>query len=104
MSNSLIYRVVPDITEKEIIDHCKLVDLPNYGEHMSYEEFSVAISDGSIIDYDGSGCLVIGGRMVSNSCTSISDKAIWIQNFAKIPFQKLYEIFGVRISFMWFNK
>ncbi|MCM1221850.1 MAG: hypothetical protein NC548_46000 [Lachnospiraceae bacterium] len=104
MADSLIYRVVPDVTEQEILEHCKFQDLPDFGEHYEYKRFLEDVDHCCIMDYDGSGNLVIDGKEVRNSTTWLRDRAIWIDEFAKIPFQKLYEIFGDRVSFMWYNK
>lgn len=104
MSNSLIYRVVPDITEREIIEHCQFGDIPDFGDRMSYKEFMDATGSKCIMDYDGSGEIAIDGKSVTNSSTWIRDDSVWIEGCAKVPFKKLYEIFGDRLSFVWYNK
>lgn len=104
MAKDLIYKVVPDITEQEILEHCNFVEPYDFGDRMSYKDFVESVEGHCIMDYDGSGNLVIDGKMVMNSNTWLRDRAVWIEGCAKIPFTKLYEIFGDRVSFIWFNK
>lgn len=62
--NGNIYKVAPSITKEEILQNCDYEEIPDYGDVMSYKEFIEAVDNFCIIDYDGSGELILYDKVV----------------------------------------
>lgn len=102
--NGKIYKVVESITKEEILQNCQFEDLPDYGDLMTYDDFMRNVEDYSIMDYDGSGKLVICDKVVRGTCTWISKRAMYFVDSCIVPFDTLYTLFGDDIKCVWFNK
>lgn len=99
-----IYKVVPSITKEEILQNCEYDDIPDYGDVMTYDEFMECVDSYSIMDYDGSGELVLFDKVVKRTSTWIHDKTIYFSNKFFVPFNVLHSIFGDDMKIIWFNK
>ena len=62
--NGNIYKVAPSITKEEILQNCEYEEIPDYSDVMSYEKFMKAVNSYCIMDYDGSGELVLFDKVV----------------------------------------
>lgn len=79
-------------------------EISRYGTVIEYEEFMECVDCMGIMDYDVEGYLIIGEHEVSNSSLHVDDRFIRIAKQYDIPFEKLHEVFGNDIKFIWFNK
>lgn len=102
--NGNIYKLEPSITKEEILQVCKFSDIPNYGDVMSYKEFMECVDSYSLMDYDGSGRIIINDKKISNSSTWLGHKTVYFENKFFVPFDVLYSIFGDELKIIWFNK
>lgn len=102
--NNKIYKESPSITKEEILQNCQYEDIPEYGDVMSYKEFTECVNSYCITDYDGSGNLVLFDKVVDNASTWISYKTVHFSGKFFVPFDVLYSIFGDDMKFIWFNK
>lgn len=99
-----IYKAVPTITKEEILAICEYEEISEYGDVMTYENFIENVDNYCIMDYDGSGELMLFGKVVKHTSTWISDRCIYFRDALFVPFETLYELFGDDVSFIWFNK
>ena len=102
--NGNIYKVAPSITKEEILQNCDYEEIPDYGDVMSYKEFIEAVDNFCIIDYDGSGKLILYDKVVKNTSIWIFNKTVYFTDKFFVPFDVLYKTFGDDIKFVWFNK
>lgn len=102
--NGNIYKVAPSITKEEILQNCKYRDIPDYGDVMTYEEFMDCVESYGIIDYDGSGDLVLFNKVVEDTSTWIHNRTVYFSNKFFVPFDVLHSIFGDDMKIIWFNK
>ena len=102
--NGKIYKVSPSITKEEILAVCEFSDIPDYGEIMTYKSFIEAVEDYSIVDYDGTGDLILYGSVVDFTSTWIHNRTVYFRDRFFIPFDVLYSIFGDDMKIIWFNK
>lgn len=93
-----------DANRSDIIEACRLDEVSKYGTVMEYEEFMECAHCKAIMDYDGDGYLIIGENEVSNSDLHVDDRFVRIAKQYDVPFEKLHEVFGNDIKFIWFNK
>lgn len=93
-----------DANYSDIVEACRLDEISKYGTVMGYEEFMEYADCMGIIDYDGNGYLIIGEKQVSNSDIHVDDHFVRIAKQYDVPFEKLHEVFGNHIRFIWFNK
>lgn len=93
-----------DAKRSDIIKACRLDEVSKYGTVREYEEFMECVHCKSIMDYDGDGYLIIGENEVSNSDLHVDDRFVRISKQYDVPFEKLHEVFGDDIKFIWFNK
>jgi hypothetical protein len=70
----------------------KLEKLPDYGDHMTIEEFEAACQNGGFIDYDGTGNYATDREM---SDIEVSPSDITAKNYKRKP------LFS---HVVWFNK
>lgn len=70
----------------------ELESLPNYGDHMTLEQFKSACDCGLFIDYDGFGCFATETKMTKQE--------IWPSKFLAGDF----EIDDNITHIVWFNK
>lgn len=99
-----IYKVVPDISEEEILQNCEQEELPDFGDVKSFENFMEDVEYGCIMDYDGDGKLILYDKVIKGSSLWVDEGYVCLDNVAFIPFEKLREIFGDNVKFVWFNK
>ena len=99
-----IYKVAPSITKEEILAVCKYDDVPDYGDVMTYEEFMGCVESYGIIDYDGSGELMLFDKVVKNTSTWVNDRCVYFRDKFFVPFDVLHNIFGDDMKLIWFNK
>lgn len=102
--NGNIYKVAPSITKEEILQNCEYEDIPDYGDVMLYKDFIRDVDHYSITDYDGSGELVLYGKVVKRTYTWISDRTVYFEDKFFVPFEVLYKTFGDDLKIIWFNK
>lgn len=102
--NGNIYKVVPSITKEEILEVCDFDDIPDYGDVMTYEEFIDAVDSWSIMDYDGSGDLILYNKVAVRTSTWIHNKTVYFADRFFVPFDVLHSIFGDDMKIIWFNK
>lgn len=102
--NGNIYKIAPSITKEEILQNCKYEEILDYGDVMSYEEFMKAVNSYCIIDYDGSGELILYDKVVKNTSIWISNKTVYFADKFFVPFDVLHKTFGDDVKFIWFNK
>lgn len=96
-----------EINEKlaeEIINTLNFDEIPNFGDVMSLDEFIDYTKSGCLIDYDGTGDLIIDNKRVTNSVSWIFDNSFKVGNNYIIKFESLKEIFGDRVKVIWFNR
>jgi hypothetical protein len=77
--------------QKKLIEPAKIDDIPEYGNHMTLEEFKSNCESGGFIDYDGYGYYATENKMVRN-------KTIIPSHFKKKKVLKDYT------HVVWFNK
>ena len=99
-----IYKVVSNITAEEILQHCEYEKVPDYRDVKSFEDFMEDVEYGCIMDCDGCGELILHDNVVKNSSLLVDEGYACLENVAFIPFEKLREIFGDNVKFLWFNK
>lgn len=99
-----IYKRKDSITKEELLNMFEFHDIPSFGSTMSWKKFIDYTESGCILDYDGSGCLVIGDKMADNTCTCIDEELIYIEDHCYITFNLLYKLFGDELKVQWFNK
>lgn len=102
--NGHIYKVVPSITKEEILQNCEYEEMPEYGDLFDYKEFSEAVNNWVLTDYDGSGSLVLFEKRVKGTSTWLSNKTVYFKDKLFVPFDVLYKTFGDDVKFIWFNK
>ena len=102
--NGNIYKVAPIITKEEILQNCEYEEIPDYGDVMSYEKFMKAVNSYCIMDYDGSGELVLFDKVVKRTSTWIANKTVYFADKFFVPFDVLHSIFGDDMKIVWFNK
>ena len=102
--NGKIYKVAPSITKEEILQNCEFYEIPDYGDVYTYEEFMEMVEDYSIIDYDGTGRLVLNNKAVHYTSTWLHNRSMFFVNKFFVPFDVLHSIFGDDMKFIWFNK
>ena len=93
-----------DADRSDIIEACRLDEISKYGTVMEYEEFMECVQCMAIMDYDGEGYLIVRENEVSNSDLHVDDRFVRIAKQCDVPFEKLNEVFGNDIKFIWFNK
>jgi hypothetical protein len=62
------------------------------------------VEDYSIIDYDGTGRLVLNNKVVHYTSTWLHNRSMFFVNKFFVPFDVLHLIFGDDMKFIWFNK
>lgn len=102
--NGKIYKVSPTITKEEILSVCQFDHIPNFGDVMTYEKFIKLVENFSIIDYDGSGELILNGKVVKNTSTWLGHRSVFFADRFFVPFDVLQSIFGDDMKIIWFNK
>lgn len=102
--NGHIYKEVSSITKEEILQVCEYVDAPKYGDIMNYKKFVKYVEEYYITDYDGSGELMLFGKVVKNTSTWCHNRTVFFSGKFFVPFDVLYSIFGDDVKFIWFNK
>lgn len=100
----IIYKAVEDVSKEEILNALEFREDKSCGTVFSFEEFLKEVEDMSLMDYDGSGNMILNGKVVKNSSTWIHDRSMYIVNKYFVPFEKLEELFGEEIEILWFNK
>ena len=99
-----IYKLAPSITKEEILQNCKFREIPDYGDVMTYQEFMKAVNSFCIMDYDGSGEIILFDKVVANTSTWIHHRTVYFEDRFFVPFDVLYSIFGNDMKIVWFNK
>ena len=102
--NGKIYKVAPSITKEEILQNCGFKEIPDYGNVMTYKGFMEAVDSWCIMDYDGSGNLVLYDKVVVRTSTWIHNRTVYFADRFFVPFDVLYSIFGDDMKIIWFNK
>lgn len=102
--NGKIYKVSPTITKEEILLECQFDPIPDCGDVMTYEEFIGLVEDFSIIDYDGSGRLILFDKVVRRTSTWLHNRSVFFADRFFVPFDVLHSIFGDDMKIIWFNK
>lgn len=102
--NGNIYKVSQTITKEEILQSCEFDAIPDYGDVYTYEKFIDMVEEYSIIDYDGTGRLVLNDKVVKHTATWLHHRSVFFADRFFVPFDILYSIFGDDIKFIWFNK
>ena len=102
--NGKIYKVAPSITKEEILQVCEFNDVPDFGDVMTYEEFMDAVESWSIMDYDGTGDLMLYDKVVYHTSTWIHNRSVYFADRFFVPFDVLHSIFGDDMKIIWFNK
>ena len=102
--NGKIYKVAPSITKEEILGVCKFREIPDFGDVMNYEEFMDDVDSFGIMDYDGSGDLILYDKVVERTSTWIHNRAVYFVDRFFVPFDVLHSIFGDDMKIIWFNK
>ena len=102
--NGKIYKVAPSITKEEILQMCKFEDVPDFGDVMTYEDFIDAVESWSIMDYDGTGDLMLYDKVVKYTSTWIHNRSVYFADRFFVPFDVLHSIFGDDMKIIWFNK
>ena len=102
--NGKIYKVAPSITKEEILEVCDFDDIPDYGDVYDYEEFMKMVEGYYIIDYDGTGRIVLNNKVVKRTSTWLHNRSVFFVDRFFVPFDVLYTIFGDDMKFIWFNK
>lgn len=102
--NGNIYKLAPSITKEEILQNCKFREIPDYGDVMTYQEFMKAVNSFCIMDYDGSGEIILFDKVVENASTWIHHRTVYFEDRFFVPFDVLYSIFGNDMKIIWFNK
>lgn len=102
--NGKIYKVAPSITKEEILQVCEFNDVPDFGNVMTYEDFIDAVESWSIMDYDGTGDLMLYDKVVKYTSTWIHNRSVYFADRFFVPFDVLHSIFGDDMKIIWFNK
>lgn len=102
--NGKIYKVSPTITKEEILEVCQFSPIPDFGDVMTYEEFIGLVEDFSIIDYDGSGSLILFDKRVDFTSTWLNKRSVFFVDRFFVPFDVLHSLFGDDMKIIWFNK
>ena len=102
--NGKIYKVAQSITKEEILQNCQFGEIPDYGDVFTYEEFMDMVEKLYIIDYDGSGRLVLYNKDVKFTSTWLHKRSVFFVDKFFVPFDVLHSIFGNDMKFVWFNK
>ena len=105
VNREVIYKAVNSISGEEILGSLKYEDKVSItGDVMDYNIFIDCVDSLCIMDYDGIGCIVLDGRETSNAFISIIDRSIYIKDGYIIPWKVMYDIFGDRMKFIWYNR
>lgn len=102
--NGKIYKAASSITKEEILEVCEFEEIPDYGRVMTYEEFADAVDGYCIMDYDGSGDLILYDKVVVGTSTWIYNRTVHFDDRFFVPFNVLHLIFGDDMKIIWFNK
>lgn len=102
--NGKIYKVAQNITKEEILEVCEFDDVPDFGDVFTYEEFMDAVDSWCIMDYDGTGDLMLYDKVVKFTSTWIHNRSVYFVNKFFVPFDVLHSIFGDDMKIVWFNK
>ena len=102
--NGKIYKVSPTITKEEILSGCVFEPIPDYGDVMEYKEFIDLVNDFSIIDYDGTGRVILFGQVVKYASTWLNKRSVFFADRFFVPFDVLHSLFGSDLKIIWFNK
>ena len=102
--NGNIYKVAPSITKEEILSVCEFDEIPNFGDVMTYEKFIDAVDSWSIMDYDGTGHIILYDKVVARTSTWLHKKSIYFADRFFVSFNVMHSIFGDDMKIIWFNK
>lgn len=102
--NGKIYKVASSISKEEILEICQFDNVPDFGDVMTYKEFMDAVDNWSIMDYDGSGHIILYDKVVRRTSTWIRSRAVYFADKFIVPFDVLHSIFGDDMKIIWFNK
>ena len=86
------------------MQNCEYEEIPDFGHVMQYEQFKKAVDSYCIMDYDGSGELVLFDKVVKRTSTWIANKTVYFADKFFVPFDVLHSIFGDDMKIVWFNK
>lgn len=101
------WMAVPSITAKQVLDvfnKGELCDVPSFADLMDMDEFIEEVDSYCITDGDGSGMLVIDGKVNQCTCVICEWDAVIIGDTLVVPFGILKKLFGDRARIAWYNK
>lgn len=78
-------------------------DPPSYGHIMPFDQFCRAVEGKCFIDYDGSGTLMLNGKLVQPSTTSLAERMIVIGQNYRVKMSTIQSVFGSRAQICWYN-
>ena len=99
-----IFKAVDSITKAEVLEVCRLADVRDYGDVMTYEEFMAHVECGGITDYDGEGAFVFKDKIATNTGTGVGDRTMYFVDKLSVPFEILHSLFGDDMKICWFNR
>ena len=99
-----IFKAVDSITKEEVLEVCRLADVRDYGDVMTYEEFMAHVECGGITDYDGEGAFVFKDKIATNTGTGVGDRTMYFADKLFVPFEILHSLFGDDMKICWFNR
>lgn len=94
------------LTADDVIEAAKpYLDVkPNHGRVMAIERFVEDVESRCITDYDGSGLLVLDGKIVDGSVLILEWASVRIGSELIVPLAMLRDLLGERVAVLWFNK